>query len=341
MNSISQCVDMENVADSFTSTGASSIVVPGSLVECAQPVVLRNFISSWPVVSAALQSDRALCDYLQPFFTDHPLVVYSGVDQQEEKIGYRDDFTGFTFNRGNDLLHNVIHKLLQGSERTLYIGSSRVDRWLPGFRANNDLRFTDVRPVINFWLGNQNTVAAHYDSPHNIACCVAGRRTFTLFPPDQIGNLYIGPVDLTPSGRPISLVDFLHPNFEKFPKFKDALAAAQVFNLEPGDALYIPPLWWHHVQSHAPLNMLVNYWWRQTPEYMGVPDLALEHAILALRGLPESERQAWKAMFDHYVFQDSTVASAHIPEAFRGMLNNNDESASRLGWLNFSKKMKL
>ena len=34
----------------------------------------------------------------------------------------------------------------------------------------------------------------------------------------------------------------------------------------PGDAIYIPPLWWHHVESLGQFNVLVNYWYRTGPD---------------------------------------------------------------------------
>ena len=36
-----------------------------------------------------------------------------------------------------------------------------------------------------------------------------------------------------------------------------------VADLEPGDAIYIPALWWHAVQATGELNVLVNYWWNE------------------------------------------------------------------------------
>jgi len=111
------------------------------------------------------------------------------------------------------------------------------------------------------WLGNEVVTPAHFDESHNLACVVSGRRRFTLLPPEQVGNLYIGPLDFAPTPTPISLVSFRAPDFARFPRFHDALAAAQVAELEPGDALYIPSLWWHHVESIGLLNTMVNYWW--------------------------------------------------------------------------------
>jgi oxalate decarboxylase/phosphoglucose isomerase-like protein (cupin superfamily) len=56
-------------------------------------------------------------------------------------------------------------------------------------------------------------------------------------------------------------VSFRDPDFTRFPRFREALKHAIVAELEPGDALYIPSLWWHHVESIGVLNAMVNYWW--------------------------------------------------------------------------------
>ena len=53
----------------------------------------------------------------------------------------------------------------------------------------------------------------------------------------------------TIAGQPISMVDLDDPDFERFPKFREALRHALVAELEPGDAIYIPALWWHGVQA--------------------------------------------------------------------------------------------
>ena len=118
----------------------------------------------------------------------------------------------------------------------MYMASTMVDQWLPGFRKENDIDVPGADPLVSIWMGNRSRIGAHYDLPDNIACSVIGRRRFTLFPPDQISNLYPGPLDFSPGGQAISVVDFHNPDYQRFPKFRSALENAQLAELEPGDA---------------------------------------------------------------------------------------------------------
>src|SRR5206468_367295 len=83
-------------------------------------------------------------------------------------------------------------------------------------------------------------------------------RRFTLFPPEQLQNLYVGPLDFNPAGQAISLVDHAAPDLERFPRYAEALQHAQVAELEAGDAIFIPSMWWHAVEALAPFNALVK-----------------------------------------------------------------------------------
>jgi hypothetical protein len=185
------------------------------------------------------------------------------------------------------------------------------------------LPLLDPKVPPRLWFGTAITTPAHFDESHNVACCVAGRRRFTLFPIEQIANLYIGPLDHSPAGTPLSLVNFAQPDFDRFPRFREALAHARTAVLEPGDAIYIPPLWWHHVLSLERVNMLVNYWWvRAAPGHAQPPFAfdALLHAVTALRGMPPEQRRAWREVFDHYIFDTDRDVTGHIPLERQSML---------------------
>jgi Cupin-like domain len=84
----------------------------------------------------------------------------------------------------------------------------------------------------------------------------------------------------------------------------------------PGDAIYIPPLWWHHVASRKPLNLLVNYWWTLPGVGSGLG--ALLQARSAFGAFPPAQRQAWAALLAHWVFEADEATVAHIPPGFRG-----------------------
>lgn len=323
---------MSNIKAVEVVEGLEPRAIPARVFESETPLLLKGLVADWPAVKACSQTLAAAAQYLSGFWSNQPVTVYVG-NGIDGRFFYNDDFTGFNFRSGTAPLGQVLQKLdeqqQQASPESIYVGSTAVDRWLPGFRAQNDLDIPADEALVSFWLGNQTRISAHYDFPDNIACVVAGRRRFTLFPPEQIGNLYVGPIDRTPSGQAISLVDFADPDFERYPKFAQALESAQTHELEPGDAIFIPSMWWHHVESMSPFNLLVNYWWVSSLPAMGSPTTALLHAILALRDLPPRQREACRHLFNHYVFDADESVCAHIPVSGRGCLSPLDEKAAR------------
>ena len=308
-------------------------VFPGGLVDAAEPVVLRGLIRDWPAVRECNASIRAAGRYLSRFWTEAPVTAYIGKTAINGRFAYNEEFTGFNFDRGKAPLAQILAKLAEPAREerlaTIYVGSTPVDDWLPGFRADNDVALPVRDPLASFWLGSQARISAHFDFPDNLACVVAGARRFTLLPPDQIGNLYVGPLDNTPSGQAISLVDFADPDLVRHPRFAGALEHARSAVLDPGDAIRIPSMWWHHIESLARFNLLVNYWWCTTPAAMGSPTDALMHAILAVRDLPPRQREAWRGLFNHYVFDADDEVYRHIPAPGRGCLSALDEAGAR------------
>jgi hypothetical protein len=122
------------------------------------------------------------------------------------------------------------------------------------------------------------------------------------------------------AGRPASLVDFDQPDFEKHPRFREALSTALVAELHPGDAVYIPAMWWHHVESQGDFNCLVNYWWSKSSYGGSTAYEALIHGLLTISDLPEEQRKAWRSFYDHYVFRVNGDPAEHIPIQRRGVL---------------------
>lgn len=305
------------------------------LLEAAEPVVLKGMVQDWALVRAGLQSSDEAMRYLKSFYNGRTVSTYFGGPEIAGRLFYDENITDLNFDSRRAPLDEVLNKIHEHREDpqppTFYIASTTIDACLPGLRAENDVAFSKhgYDPLASIWIGNRTLVSCHHDAPVNLACCVVGQRRFTVFPPEQIFNLYPGPFDPTPGGRAISMVDFANPDFEKYPRFRDALAAGQVADMEPGDALFLPSLWWHQVQSFSAFNVLINYWWNPSPKFMGQAMNVLHHAMLSLRDRPEKEKHAWQAVFDYYIFGDSVRAGEHLPEQARGVLGPMDDLKAR------------
>ncbi len=306
-----------------------------ALLDDAQPTVLRGLVADWGLVEAGRGGALAAMEHLKTHYNGRPVQYSYGGPEVRGRPFYQPGYTALNceVRRGglDQVLDEIATHLETPEPPTYYVASQAVDASLPTLRAANDLDFAaqGIHAPPSIWIGNRVTASCHYDAPNNIACCAVGRRRFTVFPPDQIGNLYPGPLEPSPGGQAVSLVDFSDPDLVRFPRFAQALDTARSAVLEPGDAIFIPSMWWHHVEGLTPFNVLVNYWWASVPGWMPTPMHALHHALWALRDRPDSEKQAWREVFDYYVFGPAERAGAHLPEAARGLLGPMDETRAR------------
>jgi hypothetical protein len=281
------------------------------------PAIIRGLAGEWPAVRAA---DPAA--YLARFDSGTPVILTIAPPEAEGRIFYTPDLTELGFRRENGTLSTLFERLAavadDATPPALAAQAVMVSDALPGFAEENPLSLVpeDVAPRI--WIGNRVRVATHHDMNSNVAVVMAGRRRFTLFPPEQAPNLYIGPFEFNPAGTPVSLFDPDSPDLARYPKAAAAMATAQTAELAPGDAIFIPHMWWHHVRSLDSLSILVNYWWDEAPPRQPglAPIDAMAHAILTFADLPENQRDAWRAMFEAFVFAPE---ADHIPLARRGL----------------------
>jgi hypothetical protein len=298
-----------------------------------QPAILRGLVRDWRAVREYLESAESLVRYLHSLDSGVPVDALMTPPEALGQISYNAAMSGFNFHRNRLPLSEIAAQVLRYARfdqpPAVAAQSALMRDCLPGFTGENAMPLFADSILPRIWLGNRITTPTHVDEWNNLACVVAGRRRFTLFPPEQISNLYIGPLDFAPTGAAMSMVSLRDPDLARHPKFRAAQSAALVAELAPGDGIFVPPLWWHHVESLEPFNVLVNYWWHDPLGANSKADSAFDallHGILAIRGLPPESRRAWSAFFEEYVFGAAAASIEHIPAERRGILGELSEA---------------
>jgi len=283
-----------------------------------KPAVIRGLVDDWAIVKAANSSEEDAVKYLISIDNHTPVYTIIGNPEINGRFFYSDDLSGTNFIKTQAALTAVLEQLYglrnNPTPHSIAIQAASIRQSIPNFEHDNSMMLVNSKVNPTLWLGNRAIVAPHYDVHDNIACVATGRRRFTLFPPDQISNLYIGPTLNAPGGVPISMVDLSHPDYKKFPRFLHALNASQSAILEPGDAIYIPTPWWHAVESLDNINTLINYWWGGLNEEHLSPNHSLMHSMLTIAKLKPAQRESWKHYFNYLVFQESSDPKDHLPD---------------------------
>ena len=299
-----------------------------------EPIIFRGLCADWPAARAAAQSWETLTDYLLRLDSGAISQAFVGPPSIEGRYYYSDDFDGFNFERHDMRLSEAVEGMnaaaCDPAKSSIYFGSIPADEHVPGFAEQNSLPIMSpaVRPLL--WIGNASFVSCHYDTFDNLACVVAGRRRFTLYRPETIGSLYVGPVDFTMAGPPVALAAGSAPGDPRFPKFEAVRDSALIAELDVGDALFLPKLWWHQVEATEPLNLLINYWWDAFSAGPDAPFTTMMLAMIAIAERPAHERAAWRAFFDQYVFRPNGHPLEHLPAEKHGMLGPLKENYGRI-----------
>jgi len=299
-----------------------------------RPVLLRGLVKAWPIVEAGRLSPAAVRDYLKPLDAGGEIEAFFGAPAIAGKYFYAEGLKGFNFERRRmkfaAALESIVSSVGAPGSPSIYVGSVPAGDYLPRFAALNPMPLLSPGIPPRVWIGHAANVSSHYDTVDNLACVAVGTRRFTLFAPDSIDKLYVGPIDNTMAGQPVSLAASSVPDREKFPLFEQIKDQSLVVELEAGDALYLPKLWWHKVESTAPFNLLVNYWWDAFRSGPDAPYTSLLLAMITIAERPPAERQAWQAFFDHYVFRSHGHPLAHLPPEQHGLLGSLKENYGKI-----------
>jgi hypothetical protein len=235
------------------------------ILSSEQPAVLRGIAHDWPLVKAARQDAREAMALLEAKASAHLTGVLRTDPAEEGRFHYSKDGQSFNFIRGQGNVAGILAELRaqENSYRpsAMAAQSMLAEHYFPGFAETHPMPWVPPAAEPRIWIGNAAKVATHNDPIENVAIVAAGRRRFTLFPPSAEPDLYMGPHDPTPAGARISMVHVTAPDLDRYPRFASALEVAQEAELSPGDGIFIPRDWYHHVEAIERFNILVNYWW--------------------------------------------------------------------------------
>ncbi len=203
-------------------------------IKTRKPVVLTDHARSWPAVKKwSLEFFAAL---------DATVYLEQGNVMQEETTFKETGFKAY------------IQQLMTASETNdggdvEYLSVFDIFNSFPQLREDVDFSLMGQykrRNLISGWIGPSGTVTGyHIDWADNLFVQLYGRKRFYMVSPDQSRNMY--PSAKYDSGSTLSQVDAINYDEKRFPKF--AKVNALTTTLEPGEMLYNPRGWWHHVES--------------------------------------------------------------------------------------------
>ncbi len=297
------------------------------------PVVLKGALQRWPLLAALQQagSDDDKLAVLSALLGDEPVVWDVVAAHQRGQFGFSDDLRSLTVQmshtrRGRfvDLSRDIQQLRVTSPGAAAYLQSASIRPGSPLASLVGDL----PSPVSGraLWVGSGGQVVnLHWDRVCNFICMLAGHKRVALFPFRAVRFLYPAPLNDGPGGAPSSFVRLLEPDLDRFPLFVRAVPLMQVALLEPGDALYVPPFWWHHVESFG-LNVMASVHYKDLPEDRAGVDDDWWRAMILFHRMPSTARRrfarcyrdalAGRAPSPTMVEQTAAAATAVIDEVW-------------------------
>lgn len=215
------------------------------------PVVLRGLLRDWPAVTKwtpnyLAQVTSALGDIQ---------VQYRSTPSDMAKLEMA------RIQRGTMSLRELLAEIQRSPEEgdELYVPGLSLP---PGSPLARDvampsvLAASDVYATTVFFGRNTQCIGHFHPRTQALLGQVQGVKRIWMYPPSELRRLYLFPL-LSP-GFFRSQVNF-YGDRSQFPRLSEA--KGELFELHPGDALFIP-LHWLHVPEGKGWNVSVTNWWR-------------------------------------------------------------------------------
>lgn len=207
--------------------------------EPMKPVVMTDLAKEWPAYS------KWNWQYFKEIVGDKKVGLYNNVKSDAyTPINTADDYKTFG---------EYVEMIQQGPAAWrifLFNIFDHAPQLIEDFTWPEHLMTGFVKKYPMLFTGGQGSIThMHFDIDlsHIIHTQFAGRKRVLLFEYTEKNKLYRKPFEV------LSLADFSHyaenrgnPDFEKFPALKYAKGYEVV--LEPGDTLFMPAGYWHHME---------------------------------------------------------------------------------------------
>ena len=211
-----------------------------------KPLVMTDMISHW----GAMQ--KWSFDFFLQLQSEQEVHVEIGNVAQNTTDFRQENFSEFIARLSNDESEPNPHETKPNAnqkERTAYLSVCDIFSEFPELKADIDFRLLTKHKIKNYvfcWIGPKGTVSGyHTDWADNILAQIYGRKRVCLVAPEQ--SRYMYPSSKYETGSILSSVDANHYDEKKYPLFQKATQMATVIN--PGEIIFIPRGWWHHVES--------------------------------------------------------------------------------------------
>uniref|UniRef100_A0A182MYC5 JmjC domain-containing protein n=1 Tax=Anopheles dirus TaxID=7168 RepID=A0A182MYC5_9DIPT len=217
-----------------------------------EPAILKGIIDDWPAMERWHDPN-----YLLTVAGERTVPIeigsqYSSDDWSQKLMKFREFIEQSICSEASAPADGSEHRAAYLAQHDLFdqIPTLRRDIAVPDYIGR-----TDPRPRIKAWLGPKGTVSPlHTDPCHNLLCQVFGAKIILLARPEDTARLYPHEHFILNN---TSQVDARRPDYERFPLARDV--SFHRLTLRRGDVLYIPPGWWHYVESLSP-SFSVSFW---------------------------------------------------------------------------------
>jgi LPS sulfotransferase NodH len=212
-----------------------------------RPVIIQGLMAGWRAMTAWTP------DYLKSAAGDRTIEVMTGRNADAKyELNPRKHRTALRFADYIDMVYSgKVTNDYYMVANNLFFQRLEAQPLLQDFAAFPEyLNPAAVARQCFFWFGPAGTVTPlHHDTSNILIAQVAGRKRYRLVPASQWQCVYN-------STGVFSDVDCENPDLSRHPKFGDASVIDVV--LEPGEVLFMPVGWWHHVRA-LEVSMTVSF----------------------------------------------------------------------------------